>query len=125
VNVVDSSAWLEYFADGPNADHFAPAIEAIAALVVPTVTLYEVHKRVLQQRDEAAALQATGIMLQGRVVELTTEIALLAARQGIELRLPMADALILATARVHEATLWTQDVDFRDIEGVRYLARKV
>ncbi len=125
MNVVDSSAWLEYFADGPNADHFAPAIEAIAALVVPTVTLYEVYKRVLQQRDEAAALQATGIMLQGRVVELTTEIALLAARKGIELRLPMADALILATARVHEATLWTQDVDFRDVEGVRYLARKV
>jgi toxin FitB len=70
-------------------------------------------------------LQATGIMLQGRVVELTTEIALLAARTSIELRLPMADALILATARVHEATLWTQDVDFRDIEGVHYLARKV
>jgi toxin FitB len=64
-------------------------------------------------------------MLQGRVVELTTEIALLAARTSIELRLPMADALIVATARVHEATLWTQDVGFRDIEGVRYLAKEV
>jgi len=124
VNVVDSSAWLEYFADAPNASYFAKAIEANEELLVPTVTLYEVHKRVLHQRDEAAALQATGVMLQGRVADLTTEIALLAARLSLELGLPMTDALILATARVHEATLWTQDADFRGVEGVRYRVKK-
>jgi toxin FitB len=123
VNVVDSSAWLAYFADAPNAGFFAAAIEATDQLLVPTVVVYEVHKRVRQQRDEAAALQATGIMLQGRVVDLTTEIALLAARVGIELGLPMADALILATARAHSATLWTQDADFRGLEGVRFRAK--
>jgi toxin FitB len=123
VNVVDSSAWLAYFADAPNAGFFAAAIEATDQLLVPTVVVYEVHKRVRQQRDEAAALQATGIMLQGRVVDLTTEIALLAARVGLELGLPMADALILATARAHSATLWTQDADFRGLEGVRFRAK--
>jgi toxin FitB len=123
VNVVDSSAWLAYFADAPNAGFFAAAIEATDQLLVPTVVVYEVHKRVRQQRDEAAALQATGIMLQGRVIDLTTEIALLAARVGLELGLPMADALILATARAHSATLWTQDADFRGLEGVRFRAK--
>lgn len=124
MNVIDSSAWLEYFADAPNAGFFAAAIEATDSLVVPTVTLYEVHKRVLHQRDEAAALQATGVMLQGRVVDLTTEIALLAARTSLALGLPIADALILATARARGATLWTQDADFRGMEGVRYRAKK-
>ena len=124
MNVVDSSAWLEYFADAANAGFFAKAIEASDELLVPTVSLYEVHKRVLHQRGEAAALQVTGVMLQGRVVDLTTEIALLAARISLELGLPMADALILATARAHEATLWTQDADFRGMEGVRYRAKK-
>lgn len=124
MNVVDSSAWLEYFADAPNAGFFAPAIEAIDQLVVPTISVYEVFKRVLQQRDETAALQAAGVMLQGRVVDLTTEIALLAARTSVRLALPMADALILATAHAHGATLWTQDVDFRGVDGVRYQAKQ-
>jgi len=124
VNVVDSSGWLEYFAGGPNADFFAPAVEAVDALVVPTVSLYEVFKRVLQQRGEGDALQAVALMQQGSVVELTAPIALDAARTSAELGLPMADSVILATARVHQATLWTQDSDFEGIEGVRYIAHE-
>jgi len=124
VNVVDSSGWLEYFAGGPNADFFAPAVEAVDALVVPTLSLYEVFKRVLQQRGEGDALQAVALMQQGSVVELTAPIALDAARTSAELGLPMADSMILATARVHQATLWTQDSDFEGIEGVRYIAHE-
>lgn len=124
MNVVDSSGWLEYFAGGPNADFFAPAVEAVDALVVPTVSLYEVFKRVLQQRGEGDALQAVALMQQGSVVELTAPIALDAARTSAELGLPMADSVILATARVHQATLWTQDSDFEGIEGVRYIAHE-
>jgi predicted nucleic acid-binding protein len=124
VNVVDSSGWLEYFAGGPNADFFAPAVEAVDALVVPTVSLYEVFKRVLQQRGEGDALQAVALMQQGSVVELTAPIALDAARTSAELGLPMADSMIMATARVHQATLWTQDSDFEGIEGVRYIAHE-
>ena len=124
MNVVDSSGWLEYFAGGPNADFFAPAVEAVDALVVPTVSLYEVFKRVLQQRGEGDALQAVALMQQGSVVELTAPIALDAARTSAELGLPMADSMIIATARVHQATLWTQDSDFEGIEGVRYIAHE-
>lgn len=123
MNVVDSSGWLEYFADGPNAGFFAEPIEAVADLVVPVISLYEVFKRVLQQRDEGAALQAVALMQQGRVVDLTPALALSAARLGVDHRLPMADSLMLATARRFEAVLWTQDVDFEGIAGVWYRAK--
>ena len=123
MNVVDSSGWLEYFADGPNADFFAPAVENTADLVVPTISIYEVFKRVLQQRDEADALQAVAVMQQGRVVDLDTAIALSAANVSVRLKLPMTDSVMLATARIHDATLWTQDADFKDIEGVEYVKK--
>lgn len=120
MNVVDSSAWLEYFANGPNAGFFAPAIEKTSELVVPSLTLYEVFKRVLQQRDEGAALQAVAVMQQGAVVDLDAPLALAAARLSAEQNLPMADSVILATARAQAATLWTQDADFKGMPGVEY-----
>lgn len=123
MNVVDSSGWLEYFADGENADFFAPAIENTDGLVVPTISIYEVFKRVLQQRDETAALQAIAIMQQGTVIDLDAPLALTAARTSIELNLPLADSVILAAARAHGATLWTQDADFADIDGVEYVKK--
>lgn len=122
MNVVDSCGWLEYFADGPNADFFAPAVEAVDELVVPTTSLCEVFRRVLQQRSEGDALQAVALMQQGAVVELTPGIALDAACTSVAFGLPMADSIILATARAHQATLWTQDADFQCLEGVRYTA---
>ena len=124
MNVVDSSGWLEYFADGANASFFAGPIEDIEALVVPTISLFEVFKRVLQQRGESAALQATAAMQQGTVVELEAEIALSAAALSVDLKLPLADSIILATARKYSAELWTQDADFKGIEGVRYRTRR-
>ena len=124
MNVVDSSGWLEYFADGPNADFFAPVIENIADLVVPSVSLYEVFKRVLQQRSEGDALQAVATMMQGEVIDLDSRLALEAAKVSVEIRLPMADSVILATARMHNATLWTQDRDFEGLTGVEYVEKK-
>ena len=112
MNVVDSSAWLEYFADGPNASFFAEPIEDVEALVVPTLSLFEVFKRVLQQRDESTALEAAAVMQQGTIVNLEATIALNAARLSAELGLPLADSVILATARQYGAELWTQDADF-------------
>ncbi len=123
MNVVDYSEWLEYFADGPNADFFAPAVENLADLVVPSISICEVFKRVLQQRDESDALQAIAVVQQGTVVDLDRAIALSAAKLSVELRLPMADSVMLATARAHDATLWTQDADFEDIEGVQYIEK--
>ena len=121
MNIVDSSGWLEYFSDGVNAGFFAPAVLKPAELIVPTVSLYEVFKRVLQQRDESQALRAVAAMQQGMVVELATPIALGAAKISADLRLPMADAIMLATARTHNATLWTQDAHFEGVEGARYV----
>lgn len=124
MNVVDSSGWLEYFADGPNADKFAPAIQNTRELIVPTLSIYEVFKRVLQQRGATAGLRAVALMRQGREVDLDTTLALTAAKLSVDLKLPMADSIILATARSYRATLWTQDADFEAMDGVKYFARK-
>ncbi len=123
MNVVDSSAWLEYFADGPNAPAFAPPIQATADLVVPSITLLEVFKRVYQQRGEGPALQAVALMQQGQVIDLDGPLALAAAKLSADTKLPLADSVVLATARQCEATLWTQDVDFEGMPGVRYRAK--
>lgn len=124
MNVVDSSAWLEYFANGPNAAFFATAVEKIDDLIVPSLTIYEVFKRVLQQRNEGDALQAVAVMQQGEVVDLDARIALSAARISLEYKLPMADSVVLATARAHGATLWTQDADLKDLPGVQFRKRR-
>ena len=120
MNVVDSSGWLEFFADGANAAFFSKPIVDTENLLVPSISLLEVFKRVLQQRGENAALQAVAHMRQGRVVDLDGELALAAAHLGVTHQLPLADSVMLATARRHGAVLWTQDADFEGIEGVRY-----
>ena len=124
MNVVDSSAWLEYFADGPNAAFFAKPVETPGRLIVPTISLYEVFKRVMVQRNEGAALQAVAIMGQGEIVDLDTPLALSAAKLSAELRLPMADSMILATARQFDATIWTQDTDFKNLPNVKFKAAR-
>ncbi len=123
MNVVDSSGWLEYFADGPNAGSFAAPLGTVAELLVPSITLYEVFKVVCRQRGEDAALQAVALMQQGKVVELSSSIALLAAKLSLDVKIPMADSIMLATAHIHEAVLWTQDDDFEGLPGVRYFPR--
>lgn len=120
MNVVDSSGWLEYFAGGAGAGFFAAAIEDTDALVVPTLSLYEVFRRILVQRDESAAITAVALMQQARVVDLDAPLALAAAALGAQRKLPLADSIIYATARAHEATLWTQDADFEGLAGVKY-----
>jgi predicted nucleic acid-binding protein len=120
VNVVDSSAWLEYLGDGRNAGDFAPAIEDTAQLAVPTLTLFEVFKRTYQLKGEATALEAVALMLQGRTIELSPSLAIEAAKLSLETGLAMADSIILATARAEDAVLWTQDAHFEGLERVEY-----
>lgn len=123
MNIVDSSGWLEYFADGPNAQHFAKPIELVRELIVPTLSIYEVFKRVLQLRDEDSALQVVAAMQQGTVVELDVATAITAAKFSNKLKLPMADSIMLASAQIHHATFWTQDADFKEIGGIRYFKK--
>ena len=120
MNVVDSSAWVEYFADTKRAKLFASAIEDVDRLVVPVVTMYEVFKKFLRERGESDALQAVSAMQSGQVVDLDVSLALEAGRFD----LPLADSLIYATAQRHGATLWTQDEDFEGLSGVRYFAKR-
>jgi predicted nucleic acid-binding protein len=124
MNVVDSSAWLEYFSDGSNASAFARPIESTRSLVVPSLSLFEVFKRVSQQRTEDDALRAVAVMEQGSVVDLDRATAIEAARLSILHRIAMADSIMLATAQRHRATLWTQDSDFDGLPGVKYYAKR-
>lgn len=123
MNVVDSSGWLEYFADAENADFFEAAIEDTEHLIVPAITLYEVFKRICQQQDEGAALQVVAQMQQGQVIPLTATLSLNAAQISLKERLPMADSIILATAQLSDAVVWTQDKDFEGIDGVHYIPK--
>ncbi len=123
MNVVDSSAWLEYLGDGENAAEFAAVIEAPETLIVPAPTVYEVFKRICQIKDEAAALSAVAVMLQGQVVDFTASLALAAARLSLETGLAMADSIILATAQSEGAILWTQDADFAGRPQVEFRAK--
>ena len=124
MNVVDSSGWLEYFAGSTNASFFAPVVKVTDTLVVPTVCIYEVFKRLLAQRGEESALQAIGIMSLGIIADLTREIAVNAATISSEFKMAMADSIILATARTYDAILWTQDADFEGIGGVQFIEKK-
>lgn len=119
-NVVDSAGWLEYLAEAPNADFFAPAIENPEHLIVPSLSVLEVFKWVLRERGEDAALQAAALMQQGHVIELDVALAIRAAKLGVDHKLPLADSVMLATAQAFNAVLWTQDSDFEGIAGVDY-----
>lgn len=123
MNVVDSSAWLEYFAEGENAKQFAKIIEAPEDLLVPSITVLEVFKRIAQQRDESTALHYAAVMQQSEVVALDSALALRAATLGIRHKLPLTDSIIYATAQAANATVWTQDADFEGLPNVRYFAK--
>ena len=124
MNVVDSSGWVEYFANGANAKSFTLPIQDLENLLVPSICLYEVFKRLALDLGEENALQAVGIMSYGRVVELDRKIAIDAARISLELKLAMANSIILAAAHEYGAILWTQDAHFKGMEGVKYIEKK-
>ena len=124
MNIVDSSGWLAYFADEPNAKHFLAPLNDTDSLVVPTVTIYEVFKVVLRESNENDALHAAVAMRKGRVVDLTASMAIAASKISLEHKIPMADSIILATAKEFEATIWTQDSDFKNIDDVKYFPKK-
>ena len=116
MNIIDSSGWLEYFTDGPNADHYLPLLNVI----VPVITIYAVFKVVLRESDENEALQAVAAMHEGTITDLNANLAMNASKLSQQHNLPMAGSTLLATARAYDCTIWTQDSDFQHIEGVNY-----
>jgi predicted nucleic acid-binding protein len=124
MNIVDSSGWLAYFADEPNAKHFLPPLSDSESLVVPVITIYEVFKVILRETSENEALQAVVAMQKGKVVDLNASLAITASRLSLEYHIPMADSIILATAQEFKAMIWTQDSDFKNLSKVKYFPRK-
>jgi predicted nucleic acid-binding protein len=120
MNIIDSSGWLEYFSDGPNANHYLPPLKDTSSLIVPAITIYEVFKVVLRESAENEALQAIAAMQKGKIIDLDAKLAMDATKLSLQYNLPMADSIILATARAYDCTIWTQDSDFQDLEGVNY-----
>lgn len=123
MNVVDSSAWLSYFAGDENSEVFSKPIEALDKLLVPTITIAEIFKNILLQRNEGSAIEAIAHMQQGTTVPLDDRLAVDAASRGVELKLPLADSIIYATAQRYDAVLWTQDSDFEGLRNVEYYPR--
>ena len=123
--LIDSSGWLEYFGDGLNADIFAEALfKSKGDIIVPTIVLYEIFKKVLSNVGEEQALQIIGQLKRYRVIPLSEDISLMAAKISHEYKLPMADSIIYAAAKVHNAEVWTQDEDFKDLKSVKYIKKK-
>jgi predicted nucleic acid-binding protein len=124
VIVVDSSGWLEFLTNGPLADEFANRLKHPSGVMTPTIVVYEVYKHSKRLRGEELALDAMAAMQKTRIVPLDDEIALVAADLSLEHKLPMADAIVLATARLHDAEVVTSDADFKDVAGVTYIPKK-
>jgi predicted nucleic acid-binding protein len=123
MNIIDSSGWLEYFSDGPNAHSFEEPLNNTASLIVPVITIYEVFKVVLRESSENEALHAVAAMQKGKVVDLNAQIAMNASKLSLQYNLPMADSIILATAQAYKCVIWTQDADFQNIKHVKYFSK--
>ena len=123
MNLVDSSGWLEYLADSKNAKLFAPAIEKTDELIVSTINIYEVYKKILLEKDENSAIQVIGLMQQAKVIVVNSSIAIQAAKLSYEQKIPMADSMIYITAKQNNGIVWTQDSDFKDLDDVKYFKK--
>ncbi len=121
--ILDSSCWLEYFLDGKHANKYAATIENQGEIIVPAIVLHEVFKVVMRASNEDSALATAGILQQFTVIPVNENIAMYSAKLGQEHGLAMADSMILATAHIHHAKLWTQDVDFKGLPNVKYFEK--
>ena len=123
LQVVDSSGWIEVFTNGPQADRFLEVLDDEKSLIVPAITVFEVFKWILREYSEAQAIQAIAVMQRGKIVDLDASVAIAAAQLSHALRLPMADSIILTTARQHQARLWSMDADFKGLADVELILK--
>lgn len=121
--IVDSAGWVEYFGNGPKAGSFAPYLENPEKLLLPSIIIYEVYKKLLSQQENHLAEQflSEAFGFYDREILLSAELAAQAAMISLEYQLPMADAIIYATAQAHRAQLVTSDAHFVNLPGVTLL----
>jgi predicted nucleic acid-binding protein len=124
MNIIDSSLWLEYFADSETGDLISEIIENTDELLVPSIIIYEVFKKLLFERSEDDAIYAVAHMMQGKVIDLNDELSLFAAKTGKDCKLPMADSIIYATNIKYNCVLWTQDKHFMNLDSVNYFEKQ-
>jgi toxin FitB len=123
MNVVDSSCWLEYLMGTETGAAVASVIENPDELIVPTITIYEVYKKLLAEKDEEYALNVVSYMQTGTVIELTADLSLSAAQISRKHKLPMADSIIYATSLHYSAVIFSCDKHFKDIPDIRYFSK--
>lgn len=124
MNIVDSSCWLEYFSGSTVGEIVSPIIIDVENLLVPAITIYEVFKKLLLEVGEDKSIFAIAHMKLGRVIDLDADLAINSAKIGKEYKLAMADSIIFATCKKYNATLWTQDKHFKDLENVKYFEKE-
>lgn len=120
---LDTSGWIEITHAGPNAEKFAKAVIGASSLFVSTISFYEIAKYTNRVADENATEEILTLLQQYLVTPVSHEIATLAATLSGRHKLAMADALIYATARHTNSTLWTQDDDFEGLPHVKYFPK--
>lgn len=123
MNLIDSSAWIAYFTGEKNAKYFRKAINDRENLIVPSIVIYEVFKKILQEKGKDTAIKYAGHLCEGKIIGLDSVTALTAAGIAAEFQLAMADSIILATAREYNATIWTQDSDFQNFPEAKYFKK--
>lgn len=121
MNVVDTSGWLEYFSGGANSAVFAEPIAKTEQLIVPVICVYEIAKVILRESSEDNLMQALAAIQKAKIEPLSASLSLTAAKISLEHKLAMADSIIYATAKQHNAVVWTQDADFQHLDNVRYI----
>jgi predicted nucleic acid-binding protein len=124
--LIDSYGWIEYFGDGPLADSYAPFIEDAddKVTVTPTIVVYEVYRKIKSVKGEEKALEAYAQMARTKIVDLTSSLGLEAADISMSLKLGMADAIIVATAKAYNAQIVTIDQHLKNMDKVKFISKK-
>lgn len=123
MTLVDSFGWIEFFTDGPLAGEYAKYLQRPSEVIVPTIVLYEVYKKIKSAKSEEVALIAVATMQNAQIVPLTEELSLSAADVSLSHRLAMADAIVYASALQEDAKVVTSDKDLKDLPHVIYFPK--
>jgi len=116
--IIDSSGWIEYFTDGPLSAEYAKYLKDFTKIVTPTIILYEVYKKVRKERTEEDALLAVSLISRTSIIPLRESTSLLAADLSLKHSLPMADAIVYATALEENCKVITSDIHFKGLDNV-------
>lgn len=122
--IVDSCGWLEWFTDGVLAEQYRPYLADQESLLVPVIVLYEVYKVLNREVGEEKALLAAAYMKRSSVIPIDEVIAFSAADTALKENLAMADAIIVATAQIHDCEIITSDADLKNQPNVKFLPKQ-